>query len=221
MEVSSAISKNNPYRDLVYGFPGRIFPFDSFESDKQAVIDLCHSKRLKYCEIGSGSGMHLIGQAVDNPEALFFGIERRYKRAVRTIEKSIQGEVDNTYVLRINAQHIREIFSEKIFDGVFILFPDPWERPKRWKQRVLSKEFLNVLHRFMKEGAVLIVKTDHQDYFDAFLKCLEDTPFHMLEESRDLFKSELVKEDESNISSEFESLFRSQNKPIHYAKLEA
>ena len=187
-----------------------------------AAAELLKAKRREfaklYVEIGSGSGRHLIEQALRNPNALFLGFELRYKRVFRTAEKAEELGLNNLLVVQVDASTIPTIFEPGSLDGIFVLFPDPWEK-RRWKKhRILSPEFLRQAHALLRSGAFLHYKTDHGEYFEATVKVLETLAlFDTRRVSRDLHGSA---ESLNNIESEFEKLFKSQRLPVHFIEVE-
>ena len=168
-------------------------------------------------ELGSGSGRHLIDLAVRNPDACCVGIELRYKRAVRTIEKAEHQGVDRVFVLRTDGKQLSTLFPKRSIDTLHVNFPDPWEKRKRWKHRLLSTWLLEASRELLKPDGVLSVKTDHLDYFLAFRADVDAAPWmEVVFETRDLHRDVPM---EGVVLTEFESLFRSQGLPICHAKL--
>ncbi|MCB0323055.1 MAG: tRNA (guanosine(46)-N7)-methyltransferase TrmB [Bdellovibrionales bacterium] len=207
----------NPYRRLLDQYPGRLLSFDSWDKDAEAVDRLLSGVSQAYCEIGSGSGRHLIEVARQHPQALLFGFELRFKRAVRTMEKSNDAGVHNTIVLRTKGEHLPLLFGPETLDGVYVNFPEPWDKLKRRKHRVLNVSLLEALQTRLKPGGFLSVKTDHSDYLRTFLaEASEFSAFQLVERSEDLHRSEWMA---GNVPTEFEELFRHKGISVEYAKL--
>lgn len=203
----------NIFRSRVDGFPGRIFNRldDPAELSKfQAVRD---SGSDLFVELGSGSGTHILEQARRHPDAKLFGFEIRYKRSVRTIEKA--DGVENVFILRVHASRFPELFLEDTLSGIWINFPDPWERPARRKHRMLNATSLKKIHSRLKSSGFLSFKTDHLEYFESVLgQIYNDGLFEIKKVVRDLHNS--LDQPEDNIITEFESLFKSQAEPVYY-----
>lgn len=181
------------------------------------IRSICDCSNEIYCEIGSGSGEHLLELGRRNPKAAFFGFELRFKRAVRTIEKAKRDSVENVYVLRMDARKLDEIFSNIKLSAVYVNFPDPWPKTKQRRHRILNTAFMHTCLDRLKTGGFLSVKTDHEEYFKSFLDLAKSFHnFSILEETFDIYGSEFIA---NNISTEFEKLFVHQEKPIYYAKL--
>ena len=215
-ELKSQSSWVNPYRELLGDFPGKIFCFDDAR-DTDRVRELVRQAKAVYCEIGSGSGKHAILLGQREQHAQVFGFELRYKRAVRTVQKAVHASVDNVYVLRTHGELLAEIFPEGSVAGVFVNFPDPWEKAKRRKHRILSSALLNDAARVLTPEGFLSAKTDHLEYFRSFhAEACTDARFSISEQTEDLYSSTWI---HNNLPTEFESLFIRQGLPICYLKL--
>jgi tRNA (guanine-N7-)-methyltransferase len=120
----------------------------------------------KHClEIGFGFGDFLFEKAKKNPDILFFGCEPHINGIVNLLSKLEKEPLQN---LQISSQDVRIFLGrlpEKIFDQIFILFPDPWPKLKHFKRRLINLDFLDrILSPKMKNGAKLIIATDHISY---------------------------------------------------------
>jgi tRNA (guanine-N7-)-methyltransferase len=214
---SHRASSINPYGGKLAQLQGRIFLLQDFRVECQRIRELTSGSKQVFLEICSGSGGHLISQAMHNKEAMFFGVELRLKRTVRTIEKAINEAADNVYMLRTDAELVSNIFAPQSLDGVWVNFPDPWAKEKEQKHRVLSAKFLQRMSWLLKYDGCICVRTDHAGYFDDFLKIAQDdSRYRVAELSRDFHASEFA---EGSMRTEFESLFLSQGLPIYYLKL--
>ncbi len=170
-------------------------------------------------ELGSGSGAHLLEQASQNPDTLYVGFEIRFKRTFRTAQKAEKAEIRNLLLLRANAERITEFFGNSSIQGFYVNFPDPWDK-KRWhKHRMLNSRSLNEMHALLKPGGFISYKTDHQGYFKDTRKLLcELNLYQICQESEDLHNSDIPKE-LRNIRSEFEMLFISKGLPVYFIEV--
>ena len=207
----------NPYIEKLQESPDIIFGSSALslsDSELQRFTALCAPFARLIVELGSGSGAHLVGQAERDPLTFYAGFELRYKRAVKSAEKAYKLGLKNVAVLRTNAQNISAIFPPRSLDGLYVNFPDPWDR-RRWKKhRLISEHSLAVIKQILKPGAFLSYKTDHAEYFHDGRKSLTDSGAFVIEqESFNLYQSPYA---ENQIKSEFEKLFISKGLPIHF-----
>ncbi|MDG2521503.1 tRNA (guanosine(46)-N7)-methyltransferase TrmB [Caulobacter segnis] len=119
-----------------------------------------------WLEIGFGGGEHMAGQAARNPEALVIGAEpfvNGVGSALRHVEE--QGLKN----VRLHHGDVRDIIAglpDQSLDRVFIMFPDPWQKARHHKRRLIQDDFLAELGRVMKPGARLRFATDWANYAD-------------------------------------------------------
>jgi tRNA (guanine-N7-)-methyltransferase len=210
----------NPYRERLAGFSGRIFQL--LEHQEKEIVDLrqiMQSKSAVICEIGSGSGNHLIGLGRRAPEAAVFGFEPRYKRAVRTIEKAQDAGVSNVYVVRAKSEMVPLVFADRSVDRIYVNFPEPWDKLSRRKHRVLDASFLDMSDRILRDQGDISVKTDHREYYRSFRELVQaDGRFRITAETEDFYQRQSPFL-EDNIASEFELLFKNKGEPICHLKI--
>lgn len=116
-------------------------------------------------ELGIGKGRFLIQQAQARPDVNFVGVEwaSRYYRMVA--ERAAKRGLANIRILRDDAAHVvKHTLSEACIDALHIYFPDPWPKAKQVKRRLIQPPFARVAARALKDGASLLLATDHEDY---------------------------------------------------------
>ena len=89
----------NPYWKKIENFPNRIFLEQDLYQDSTGFKEEISKYDDIICEFGSGSGQHLIELGRRNPKSAVIGFELRFKRVVRTIEKSVTQGIENTFVI--------------------------------------------------------------------------------------------------------------------------
>ena len=165
-------------------------------------------------EIGAGSGQHLMAHAKRNPDLYFIGIEIRYKRSVRLAEKAQKNGITNLFVIRGEANLVSQVFAKNSLKGIYINFPDPWDRPKWKKNRLTAPAYLDQYSALLSDNSFLKLKTDHEEFYTSTEKLLHaHTDFSITRSERDLYQTDLK---DQNIATEFEQLFTSKNQPIYF-----
>jgi tRNA (guanine-N7-)-methyltransferase len=208
----------NPYSTKLIDYPDLII--DALKPDRWQDSSIKIKEKIGVfknyvIELGSGSGEHLLARAVLEPATLFIGVEIRFKRIYKTAEKSTQIKLTNLLLLRIFAEDILQVLPEKSASIVYINFPDPWAKRRWLKHRLVSKDYLKVLHKLLKKDGTFSFKTDHPDYFQDVKSILLElgTDWITTKASSDLYNSEYLK---GNIPTEFERLFISKGMPINF-----
>ncbi len=141
----------------------------------------------------------------------------RYKPLIQTIRRALSRECKNARVSRYNAYLLNELFTPGELNDVFIFFPDPWEKLRQQKHRLVRDEFLTQMFEMQRPGSRLIFKTDSRDYFDWSLTRFKRSPYKVVGYTYDLHASEFAS---SNFITQFENIFLRQGLKIGYALLE-
>lgn len=207
----------NQYIDLVESKTEKIISLIT-ETPTSAHRETLHAWIAPFasviCEIGSGSGGHLIERAAADPTSAYVGFELRFKRAFKTAQKAEQRGLKNLFVVRANARSMKDFFEAQCLAGVYVNFPDPWSKNHWKKNRILNPDFLLILQNLLRPGGFISYKTDHREYFEETLAVLRGMPsFSIGKLSSDLHASEFMN---GNVATEFEKLFKSQGLKINY-----
>jgi tRNA (guanine-N7-)-methyltransferase len=168
-------------------------------------------------ELGTGNGLHFAHRALHLPKRNIVGLELKYKPLIQSMRRALRNASKNARMVRYNAYILNEIFAPNEIDNIFIFFPDPWEKSRHHKHRMIQDHSLKVFHELQRPGSQLVFKTDSRDYFDWALAHFKRSPYKILSHSFDLHNSEYV---EGNFVTQFENLFLRQKLPIHFARLQ-
>lgn len=168
-------------------------------------------------EIGTGNGLHFAHRARMDGGRCLVGIELKYKPLIQSIRRVRRDGGTNARVARYNAYLVQELFGPEELNDVFIFFPDPWERNRQHKHRVIQDEFLQRLHALQRPAARLYFKTDSRDYFEWALQRFARSPYRVAAHTFDLHASAHAAD---NFVTQFEALFMRQGVPIGWACLE-
>ncbi len=169
-----------------------------------------------FLELGSGSGNFSVKNGEKFRDRNYLGVELRFKRLVLAAGKARKRNLENVIFLRRNGNDLLNFVGEKEIDGMYINFPDPWE--KKIKNRIISEGLFQKLNKIMKNGAKLYFKTDHYGYYSDVLELMKSIKgFKVVYNCDDLHNSEIAEE---NITTEFEDLFLKQGLKINYIEIE-
>ena len=146
--------------------------------------------KQKIClEIGFGDGQHIFGQAKNNPNNGYVGVEV-FQNGVANLLSLISGvkEGDNLpdvieYAncdvnnIRVYDDDVRLLFSkipDNFFDKVYLLFPDPWPKKKHANRRFVNPKNLIEIARILKKGGEFRIATDHPIYKRHVLRTMNE-----------------------------------------------
>ena len=124
------------------------------------------SKTLKtrIIEIGYGGGEHLARLAEENPETGYVGCEVFTGGIGKMLQKISDNNLNNISLFTQDAFRLLCVLPDASIDGVYLLYPDPWPKPRHHKRRFVSKTTLDELARTIRPGGFFRFATDIEDY---------------------------------------------------------
>ena len=142
-----------------------LLPKISVPVDGDALVGLKSYDTLTL-EIGFGGGEHLLHRARENPKAGFIGAEP----FLNGVAKALTGiEKDDLKNIRLHHGDVRAVFDalpDASLDMIYILYPDPWPKPRHYKRRLIQEDLIEELHRALKPGGQLRFASDIISYVD-------------------------------------------------------
>ncbi len=116
-------------------------------------------------EIGCGNGHFISQYAKNNQNRIFFGIELKKQRCIKTLKKIERNKIQNVKIIHGRA----EDFIDKIPSGavgtIHIYFPDPWPKNRHRKRRLIRYPMLEKFSRILTRGGKVYFVTDFFDYY--------------------------------------------------------
>lgn len=128
-------------------------------------------------ELGIGKGRFLIQSAQAHPEVNWLGVEwaSRYYRLVG--ERAGKRNLKNFRVLRDDAGRvIRDTLHDASLSALHVYFPDPWPKARHNKRRLIQPPFAREAARVLKQGTMVYLATDHEDYAVQMEQVFQDAP---------------------------------------------
>ena len=116
-------------------------------------------------EVGTGQGHAILHAATENPDTDFLGVEVYHGGLARTMLEAEKNGLTNIRLIEANAPEVMQsLLPEGSADEVRIFFPDPWHKKRHNKRRMISPGFGAVVGRAIKDGGLLRLATDWEDY---------------------------------------------------------
>lgn len=117
-------------------------------------------------EIGFGHGRFLVGLAQAMPEARILGCEYQGRWVRKVVRRLQRLAIENALALKGDARVLLTLdVPPGRLDHVFVMFPDPWWKPKHHRRRrMFTPELLDVLARALRPGGSLLLRTDVAAY---------------------------------------------------------
>jgi len=124
-------------------------------------------------EIGFGNGDNLAALAAAHPERDYLGIEVHRPGVGRLLLTVQERQLSHVRIICHDAVEVmqRQIPPDSL-DEVLILFPDPWQKKRHHKRRLVQTPFVELVAQRLRPGGVLRLATDWQPYAQAALEVL-------------------------------------------------
>ena len=115
-------------------------------------------------EIGCADGALLAAAAERHPGVGFVGVD--WKRSAIAEGVGRFGHLANLALVEGRGQDVLASFGDGELDELWVFHPEPCDKPKELKNRLVCESLLLDAHRALRAGGVVAVKTDHRGYFE-------------------------------------------------------
>lgn len=170
------VHRQSATQEVEFGvpMPGRILPPEQWARTalKQVppgIIDwvaLFGRSAPVVIDIGCGNGRSMLASAVARPDCDHLGVDILPVVIRYATRRGNQRGLTNTRWAVIGG---RELLAEHVAPGsvaeIHIYHPQPYYRPEDVGKRLLTPEFLALVHRSLTPGGRLVLQTDHPGYW--------------------------------------------------------
>lgn len=128
-------------------------------------------------EIGFGMGNTTADIASATPDKNFIGIEVHTPGVGSLLKMIAERQLTNLRIIQHDAVEVlRDMVADDSLAGFHIFFPDPWPKKRHHKRRLIQQEFVGLLVKKLKQGGVIHLATDWQQYAEHMLHVLQAEP---------------------------------------------
>ncbi|RDE09518.1 tRNA (guanosine(46)-N7)-methyltransferase TrmB [Pelagibacterium lacus] len=135
--------------------------------DISAPVDpgiLFPAARHIHLEIGYGGGEHISRMARENPEDGFIGCEV-FTGGIGKLLETIDAEaIGNIRLFPDDVIKLLAVMPDASVDRFYVLYPDPWPKPRHHKRRLIQFPVLAEFARVLKPDGRFRFATDIEDY---------------------------------------------------------
>ncbi len=129
-------------------------------------------------DIGCGDGAFLVARAEQFPGRNFLGLEKLAGRVRRGGKKAARAGLTNVRFLRIESVYaIQYLLPPGSVEMAHLLFPDPWPKKKHRRRRIMTPDFLRLVHQVLEPNGRFRIATDQADYFAAIRELILPSAF--------------------------------------------
>jgi tRNA (guanine-N7-)-methyltransferase len=133
--------------------------------------------KTRIMEIGFGMGEATAILAKDFPESAFLAVEVHRPGVGKLCARLEENGSENVRILQHDViDVINNQLADECLDGVHIFFPDPWQKKRHIKRRLLTPDFLRLIYPKIKKDGFIHVATDWVPYAEFALKSFAQVP---------------------------------------------
>ena len=122
-------------------------------------------------EIGFGMGDTTAEVAMRRPEFNYIGIEVFLQGFVNLLSILGDRHIENVRIMRFNAVDVlNHMIADESVAGFHVFFPDPWQKKRHHKRRLMNPDFLHLLATKLKKGGYVYMVTDWEEYAEEVLE---------------------------------------------------
>ena len=161
-------------------------------------------------ELGCGKGEYSVGLAKRHPGARFW----------RGAKTAIDQQIANVALLRTQIELIEQCFAPEEVSEIWITFPDPQIKYKRTKHRLTNADFLASYQHILKPEGYIHLKTDSEFMHGYTLGLLHGAGHKVLYANHNIYNSDGVPTEVTEIKTFYEQFYLEQGKPITYIRFQ-
>ena len=123
----------------------------------RSALDILATEEKIILDIGFGTGDSTIALQGMFPQHSILGIES-YKQGIKNLLNK------NIFVHHGDALEILEKINNDTISQIYMLFPDPWQKKKHRKRRLLNEYTFSVIMSIIKKNGFFHFSTDNINY---------------------------------------------------------
>ena len=128
-------------------------------------------------EIGFGMGEATALIARDFPETGFLAVEVHRPGIGKLMLRIQELNLSNIRIIEGDAHPIiASMIPDACLDGIHLFFPDPWPKKRHHKRRIVTAEFLALIHPKLKQDGFIHIATDWVPYAEHIQEVFSVSP---------------------------------------------
>ncbi len=128
-------------------------------------------------EIGCGTGHFVVDMATRHPRINFLAIDIYNKGCLKTCARIDHAGLTNVRVMRVEARWLlaRGLHPQSL-SAVYINCPDPWPKKRHRRRRLVNRDFLANLAKYLAPDGGFFFSTDVENYAEEVAAAIRELP---------------------------------------------
>jgi tRNA (guanine-N7-)-methyltransferase len=140
-------------------------------------------------ELACGRGEYTVGMAQADANINYIAIDRKGNRMFSGAKKCLELGITNAAFLRISIEQITDYFAADEVSNIWIIFPDPFLRDGKAKNRLTHFKFLNAYQQILQKEGTVNLKTDSPQLFDFTQEVVAEIPCKVLQSVDNIYEN--------------------------------
>ena len=147
-----------------------------YSEEKLNLIDVFGNTNPVVVEIGFGMGTATALIAEKNPDINYIGIEVHTPGVGRLLGEIKNRGLKNLYIIEHDVIEVLEnMIGDSSLSGFHVFFPDPWQKKKHHKRRMMKRPNTELFARKLASGGYIYFVTDWLEYAEFAMEELRET----------------------------------------------
>ena len=203
--------------DLLLAYEGSFTNVNEYIKDK-AYIDyreVFKNSNPVSLDLGCGLGGFAIQIANKFKDQNFIAVEMFSNVIIGAIDKARDSKLENLKFLNCRIECLEKFIKPHSIDTIYLNFSNPLPNKCDARQRLTNPRFLKIYRELLKEGGLIIQKTDDRAFFEYSLEQYKAENLEILDECWDL----AALQDKDNLVTEHEQKYMNAGKLIYRVKV--
>ncbi len=154
---------------------------------KDSWKDFFRNENPLILELACGKGEYSVALGREHPENNYVGVDIKGNRIYIGAKRAIAEGLKNVAFLRAQIGQLTDYFAPKEVSEIWIIFPDPFLRDGKAKNRLTHPRFLRLYQQVLVPGARIHLKTDSEELYRFTRETLEEQQCVVHEDVADIY----------------------------------
>ena len=135
------------------------------EGMKNSWNNFFHNEHSITLELACGKGEYSVALGREHPDRNFIGVDIKGNRIYIGAKHALAEGLTNVAFLRAQIGQLTDYFSKDEVSEIWIIFPDPFLREGKAKNRLTHPRFLRLYQQVLRKGGRIHLKTDAEELY--------------------------------------------------------
>lgn len=131
-------------------------------------------------DIGFGMGDSTLALAQNLPQWQWFAIDVYPPGSARLLRLMQEHHLDSIRIIEADVAQAIAVFPQQSLSLIKTFFPDPWQKARHHKRRLIQSAFAQTLVQYARADALWHIVTDWQDYAEHIEEALLHTRWRLI-----------------------------------------